>query len=230
MESDLIILYQDDHFIAINKPAGIFVHRTKLAFQEKSCMQILRNQLNLWVYPVHRLDRATSGALLFALNPKAASKISNLFQQRKVNKKYIAVVRGFTEKTEVLNYPIRNDKNKNPVEAITYYKLKSTIELKHPVGRYQTARYSLVEIKPETGRRHQIRKHFARISHPIIGDVSYGDGAHNHFFRDHFGLNRLMLFAISVGFEHPYSKKSISIRAKLPTDINELLKLFQYES
>lgn len=207
----LNILYKDEHCLAINKSPGIFVHHTKLSAREISCVDILENRMGEKLYPVHRLDRATSGVLLFARHQEAARRISKLFMSREVKKEYTAVVRGFTETEGVIENPVRKDTGKSYVTARTSYVRKSVIEIPHPVGPYQTARYSRVQVFPETGRRHQIRKHFKYISHPIIGDVYHGDSAHNRFFRSHFGMNDMLLIAASLAFEHPFTGELIKI-------------------
>ncbi len=225
------ILFQDDHFIAIHKPPGIHVHPTPLAKGETSCTQILKNELGQKVYSVHRLDRATSGVLLFALHADAARKVTQLFTERLVKKIYWAVVRGFVDSEGRIDHPLREDRYKERVNAVTEYRCLATVELPYPVGKFATARYSMVEIYPQTGRKNQIRKHFNKRSHPIIGDGTYGDNKHNRFFREQFGTYRLLLIAKSLSFEHPFTQQRLTIEAPLPEDIGFLMGTFQnYDS
>lgn len=222
----LAILYHDEHLIAVNKPAGLLVHRTHIDRHEnRFAMQMLRDQLKTWVYPIHRLDKATSGALLFAKDPATARAMTELFQHGSVQKTYLAVVRGYAPASGVIDYPLTDelDRKNDPwttpdkpaKEAITAYRCLGTTELPHPVGRYPTARYSLVEARPQTGRTHQIRRHMAHIAHPILGDTTHGDGKHNRLFRNLLGCHRLLLAAVELGFAHPCHQAAVTIRAPL---------------
>ncbi len=221
--SALTILYQDENFVAIDKPAGLLVHRTGIAGEgTEFAMQRLRDQLRRRVYIVHRLDRPTSGVLLFALSSEAARDACALFESRTVTKKYLAVVRGWTDEAGIIDYALREEKHKEAQQALTHYRRLATVELDIAVGRYPKARYSLVEVTPQTGRMHQIRKHFAHIFHPLIGDTTYGEGRHNRLFREHFGSERLLLHASELGFVHPYSGAPLTIHAPLPPDLAAL--------
>ena len=229
MNPTLDILYHDPHYIAIHKPPGIHVHPSELARQEDSCMRILRDQLGQWVYPVHRLDRATSGVLLFALDSEAAGKMIGRFLERQVRKRYLAVVRGYTEEEGLIDYPLREVTDRPAQEAQTAYRRLGTVELPYPVGKFPSARYSLVEAFPHTGRRNQIRRHFVHISHPIVGDVRFGDGRHNRLFREKFNLHRLLLLATDLGFVHPYSGEEVSIHAAVPGEVTEVLGRLEWK-
>lgn len=222
----LTILYQDEHYVAIDKPAGMLVHRTRIAEEAEYAMQRLRDQLGRHVFVVHRLDRPTSGVLLFALSSEAAREMCAVFESRRVEKRYLAVVRGWTEEAGIIDYPLREEKHKEAQPAVSAYRRLATVELDIAVGRYPKARYSLVEVTPDTGRMHQIRKHFAHIFHPLIGDTTYGEGRHNRLFRDHFGCERLLLMATELSFIHPYSNDLVVIRAPLPADVPALFERF----
>jgi tRNA pseudouridine65 synthase len=215
-------LYSDDHYVAIHKPAGLFVHPTRLAPRDPSCMPILRTQLGRDVFTVHRLDRATSGVLLFALSSEAAREICQLFEGRDIEKQYLAVVRGYAPESGCIDSALRESPKKDPAEAVTRFERLDTVELPEPVGQFDTARFSLVSVRPETGRMHQIRKHFARTAHPVIGDTNYGDGSQNRFFRDHFGLRRLLLMATLLAFRHPFTGEPIEISAPPSDDVQAL--------
>ena len=213
----LQIIYQDQDIIAINKPSGVLVHKTKIASQDLvNCVDLLRNQILQPVFPIHRLDRATSGVLLFALNSKIAKQLSQLFEQRKIEKKYVAITRGYLADEGEIDRPLKKTPQHEPKEAFTHYKTLKTMELPHAVGKYKTARYSLVELKPKTGRRNQIRRHLRGVSHPIIGDTTHGDSRHNIFFKEHFKLDRLLLHAEELSFNHPIHLKKVNLSIKSP--------------
>jgi tRNA pseudouridine65 synthase len=227
--SPLTILYQDQHYVAIDKPAGMLVHRTRIAEEAEYAMQRLRDQLGQHVFVVHRLDRPTSGVLLFALSSEAARAMCEVFESRQVEKRYLAVVRGWTEEAGVIDYPLREEKHKKAQHAVTAWRRLATVELDIAVGRYPKARYSLIEALPETGRMHQIRKHFAHIFHPLIGDTTYGEGRHNRLFRDHFAMERLLLMATELSFVHPYSNEPVTLRAPLPPEVTQLFTRLGWE-
>jgi len=230
----LEIIYEDAHYVAINKPNGLLVHRTRIAEEKKEfALQLLRDQLGYRLYPVHRLDRGTSGALLFAKTPEAAAPLMKAFEERQPEKTYFAVVRGYTPEGGTIDSPIRPDKDhqhKAPQEAITHYSRLATVELPVPVGPYQTARYSLVEVKPETGRMHQIRKHFAHIRHYIVGDKRHGDWRHNRMFLDELHSPHLLLHAAALTFRHPYTLEVIQVKAQLPENTRRLCHQFNWGS
>lgn len=231
MTIELPILYQDEHCIAINKPAGMLVHRSPIDKHETQfVMQILRDQIGQYVYPVHRLDRPTSGVLLFALTSNNARFLSQQFEARQVKKAYLAVVRGWLDSQNLthgkINYPLsfikdkiadkyrRDDKPKQ--DAITKWQLIATTEQAFQAReKYATSRYSLIQLTPKTGRKHQLRRHMKHIFHPIIGDTSYGDHHQNRAIRQHVGINRLMLHAWQLEFTSPNGNK---IKTTAPVD------------
>lgn len=224
--TELEILYRDEHFVAIDKPPGMLVHRTRIAEEGPYAMQVLRDQLGQHVFPVHRLDRPTSGALLFALGSDSARAMCGVFESRMVGKRYLAVVRGYTEEVGTIDYALREEEHKPPQAAVTHYRRLGTVALDIPVGRYPQARYSLVEVEPETGRLHQIRKHFHHIFHPLVGDTTHGEGRHNRLFREHFNMQRLLLFATELRFRHPYTGQAVVITAPLPAEVAALFERF----
>ncbi|MBF6650329.1 tRNA pseudouridine(65) synthase TruC [Methylobacter sp. BlB1] len=220
------ILYQDDYFVAVNKPAGLLVHRSEIDRHEtRFAVQMLRDQLGRRVFPVHRLDKPTAGVLLFALSPEAARRMMAAFMGDGIRKTYLAVVRGHTAEMDTIDYPLkeeldkmtdaRADPNKQAQPAVTRYRRLATVELPHAVGRYPSCRYSLLRLSPETGRKHQIRRHMKHIFHPIVGDTTHGDGRHNDFFRTHFNCHQLLLAATGLAFAHPYSGRPVDITAPL---------------
>lgn len=203
----LPLLYSDDRLIAVAKPSGLPVHRGA-ARERIVALTLARDRMGRHVYPVHRLDRATSGVLLFALDPEAARRLQEQFEAGAVRKRYLALVRGITPPEGVIDHPIPRDEDGPRVPAVTAYRRLGTFE-----------RYSLVEAAPRTGRRHQIRRHLKHVSHPLIGDVRYGKGEHNRLFRERFGLCRLALHALEIAFAHPEDGRPLCIAAPVPEDL-----------
>lgn len=228
----LEIIHEDAYYVAINKPNGLLVHRTRIAEEKKEfALQLLRDQLGYRLYPVHRLDRGTSGALLFAKTSEAAAPVVKAFEEREPDKTYFAIVRGYTPEADTIDNPIRPDKDhqhKAPQDAVTHYARLATVELAIPVGRYQTSRYSFVRIKPETGRMHQIRKHFAHIRHYIVGDKRHGDWRHNLMFLNELQSPYLLLHAAELQFKHPYTGESVRIHAQMPENMLRLCRQFNW--
>src|SRR5574340_392910 len=132
----LNILYRDERYIAIDKPAGMLVHRTRIAEEGEYALQRLRDQIGQHVFPVHRLDRPTSGVLLFALDAEAARHMAPLFENHAIDKHYLAVVRGYTEESGLIDYPLQEEPHKPYQEAVTSYRRLATVELDIAVGRY----------------------------------------------------------------------------------------------
>ena len=206
----LSILYRDDDLVVVNKPSGMIVHRG-WARDPVVAMTVARDLLGRRVYPVHRLDRGTSGALLFALDPGIARRLQEAFEAGGIEKRYLALVRGIPAEEGVIDYPLprQGDRPDAPrVPAVTRFRRLGTFE-----------RYALVEAIPETGRSHQIRRHFKHISHPLIGDVQFGKGEHNRLFRERFGLHRLALHARELAFAHPRTGVAVRVLAPLPDDL-----------
>lgn len=225
------ILFQDDDLLAITKPCGYFVHPTALDRSvEEIVLNKLSEQVGAYLYPVHRLDRPTSGVLLFALNSYAAQHISAQFFNQKVAKIYHALTRGWVDKTKVglittaLKAKHHNSTSSSLQEATTYYYGLSHTEVPLAIGSYQTARYSLVALQPLTGRYHQLRRHLNYLSHPIIGDSSHGDLRHNQALKEKYGLNHLMLHASFIKLTHPKKGIPLLIHSPLTEDFSKLLK------
>lgn len=233
----LEILYRDEHLVAINKPSGLLVHRSLIDRHETQfAIQLTRDQIGQKVYPVHRLDKPTSGVLLFALDGDTARLLSEQFTNSQVQKTYLAIVRGYTEVSGIIDYPLQEeldkiadalaDQDKPAQQAITHYRRLAMVEFPFPVGRYASARYSLLELQPKTGRKHQLRRHMKHIFHPIVGDTTHGDGKQNAFFREQFANQRLLLHASILQLQHPHRRTTLRIEACLPADFQAMADRF----
>jgi tRNA pseudouridine65 synthase len=209
----LAVIYQDRWLCAIDKPSGLMVHRSDRSDDTVFAMQRLRDQLGRRVWPLHRLDRATSGVLLFALDAETAAAAGRLIMARKFEKRYLSVARGYTSEHGTVDYPLHPIEGRGAQPAVTLYRRLATMEMPVPVGRYPAARYSLLEVRPQTGRTHQIRRHFKHIFHPLIGDTTYGEGRHNRLFRQRFECHRLLLHAAQLELAHPRTGVALDIRA-----------------
>ena len=228
------ILLLDDHLVAVNKPAGLLVHRSAVDRHETvSALQLTRDRIGRRVYPVHRLDRPTSGVLLFALSPEMATLLGTSFAGRTVVKWYVAVVRGMVPEEGTIDYPLVEELDrmtdrlartgKEAQEAVTTYRRLAVVELPFPSGGHATSRYSLVETQPLTGRRHQIRRHFKHLRHPVIGDTTHGDGFHNRRFRKEFDCSRLLLHALAMNIPHPVTGERLTVTAPVDEVFGRLL-------
>lgn len=233
----LTILYRDEQLIAIDKSAGLLVHRSLIDRHEtRFAIQLLRDQIGRRVYPLHRLDKPTSGVLMFALSEDTARRMGRLFESDAVQKTYLAVVRGYTDEAGHIDYPLREERDRmtdaladadKPAQpAVTDYRRLATLELPVSDGRHPTSRYALLAVTPRTGRKHQIRRHMKHIFHPVVGDTTHGDGRHNRLFREHLHCNRLLLMAYALRFTHPDSGVPIRIRAPLDAEFAHIVELF----
>ena len=202
---EIPILYQDDCMVLVHKPAGMLVHRGMWAPKEELfLLQLVRDQIGKMVYPVHRLDRPTSGLVLFALSSTMAHALQTQWQQGAVQKTYHAIIRGWMPTVEGLHCEALDDPDSGILqEAQTRWKILQTCTLPIAVSKFPEMRLSLVELEPITGRYHQLRRHFSRLQHPIIGDTTHGDRHHNHCFWEQLGLWQLMLCATRIRFAHP---------------------------
>ncbi|CDS97252.1 tRNA pseudouridine synthase C [Sphingobacterium sp. PM2-P1-29] len=226
----LEILYQDEDIIAINKPHGLLVHRSSIARDASEfALQLLRDQIGQPVYPAHRLDRKTAGILLFSLNKETDKELQQLFQNQLVDKRYIAVLRGHAPEEMLIDYPLKKD-NGVMQEAQTNFKTIAKAELPFPSGKFPTSRYSLVEANPTTGRMHQLRKHFAHIFHPIIGDRPHGCNKQNKFWKENFEMDTMMLHASEITFKHPKTQNIITIQAGLQPEFQRVLTLLNLKN
>src|SRR6187431_3074074 len=210
-EMPLEILYQDDACVVVDKPSGMIVHRG-WANDDRDLLRVTRDALGRYVYPIHRLDRGASGAVLFALNEDAARVLNRGFAERTMDKRYLALTRGHPPEHGLIDHPIPRAPGEERVPAQTEY---------FRIGTYQ--RYALVVALPKTGRLHQIRRHLKHVSCPLIGDVRYGKGEHNRLFREQYALDRLALHAAALRFSHPATGQRVTVRAPLLGNFAECL-------
>jgi tRNA pseudouridine65 synthase len=228
----LEILYQDDDLVAVNKPANLAVHRSKFVGPDDAFLvDLLREQVEGRLHLAHRLDRATSGVLLVARSPEVAAAMGEQFMGRTVSKRYLAVVRGWPDPAEgTIDYPLPGSRDTGPRrDATTDYRQLATVEVDIPLGRYEKQRYALVVAEPRTGRFRQIRKHFAHIHHPIVGDSQHGRGDHNRLYKQHFSSHRLLLHAERLTFTHPVSGQPMVISASLDATWLRLVDRFGWQ-
>lgn len=225
----LEILFEDEDFVAINKPHGLLVHKSSIAADTSEfALQLLRDQIGKKVYPAHRLDRKTAGVLLFSLNKEMDSAIQTAFSQNLIKKEYMAVLRGHTDPEGTIDYPLKKE-NGTIQEALTHYQTLATTEIDLPFGKFPTSRYSLVLAKPETGRMHQLRRHFAHIFHPIIGDRPHGCNKQNKLWKDTFQHDTMLLHAKSLAFSHPKTQENIYIQAQIQPEFERALGILNIE-
>ncbi len=228
----LNILFEDENLILIDKPAGLLVHKTRQAYgEEENALIQLRNQIGSWVAPVHRLDRATSGVLLFAKNEEILPALKAKFMEREVQKTYLTISRGIPqEKESLIDHPLTSERSNKPQEAQTRYRVLAETEIPYnSTGRYPTSRYSLLEVDLLTGRTHQIRRHLAHIRHYIIGDKKHGDNKQNIFFERQFGLQNLLLHAWKLSFRHPLNGQEISLSCPTPAHFRTIMQELGWE-
>ena len=238
---ELDIVYQDAYLVAVNKPAGMLVHRSWLDKHETQfVMQTLRDQIGQHVFPLHRLDRPTSGVLVFALSSEVAAKVMPMFAEHEMQKTYHAIVRGWIEQEGVLDYALKVEldkiadkfatQEKEAQQAVTAYKPLAKVEVPYSTGKFPTTRYCLMEMQPQTGRKHQLRRHMAHLRHPIVGDTTHGDGKHNKLYREKFDSRRLLLHASELRFVHPLTGKEVIIRARIDDTWQQLFPRFGWDT
>lgn len=234
------IIYEDESLVAINKEAGLLVHRSWLDKGEtRFAMQLTRDAVGCHVFPVHRLDRPTSGVLLFAKSSSVARSLTEAFTEHRVTKEYLAVVRGYIPAQGSVDYALSfkpdaiadkfADLDKPAQEAVTHWQSLAQIELPFAVSKkHDTSRYSLVRLTPKTGRKHQLRRHMRHLFHHIVGDTSHGDGRHNRFFRSQYGCERMLLHAQSLALNHPVTGEPLLLKAGLDEQWMRVLEAFDW--
>lgn len=215
MSEPIEIVHEDAALLAVNKPAGLLVHRSKIAADERDfLLERLQEKVGIPLFLAHRLDRATSGVVLLAKSREIAGELGRQFMDRSVNKRYLAVVRGWPEAEGTIDYPLPDVRDNSPRKvAVTQWRVLATATVPIELGKYPEQRYALVEASPQTGRYRQIRKHFHHVSHHVIGDTSHGRGDHNRLWRTHFGMHRMLLHAWKLRFTHPVDSNTLTLTA-----------------
>ncbi|MBN9417376.1 hypothetical protein ABS71_10180 [bacterium SCN 62-11] len=206
----LPVIFQDEWLVAVHKPAGLVVHASEDAPLRDTAVRRVRSQTGRKVYPCHRLDRPTSGVLLFAFSGQLARPVFEAFERREIGKSYWALCRGYLGEDQG-----ELDRAIDGRSALTRFRSLREYLVPVGVGRYPSSRYSLVEARPVSGRRHQIRRHLKHFGHPIIGDSQHGDLEHNRFFRSYFGFPRLFLASRTLELIHPVTGQALDLRAPL---------------
>ncbi len=228
---EVSIIYEDDYIVCVSKPNDVVVHHahhSRNVADEESLLQLLSKIYDYKLYPIHRLDRRTSGIILLAKQTDYVSKFQELFNSSLIEKVYYGVVRGYAPDNKVIDSPVKGRDANVYKEAETHLELIDKITLNIPVKPYDTSRYSLVKLTPKTGRLHQLRIHMNKISNPLIGDGKYGDKNHNVMFVDNFNWSNLFLHAYSLNFIHPYTNEKLNLIAEFPKNWQLLLKEFNW--
>lgn len=230
---DLEIIFEDNYFIAVNKPNNMLVHHahhSRNMSHEVSLLKLISESLGLKVYPIHRLDRKTSGIILLAKETGFVSKFQELFTENKIDKNYFGVVRGFSEATKTIDTPVKGKDANVHKEALTHLETLNKVTLDIAVKPYNSSRYSLVKLMPKTGRMHQLRIHTNKISHPLIGDTKYGDKNHDVMFETNFGWKNMFLHAGILVFNHPFTNEKLTLKASFPDDWIALFNEFNWKN
>ncbi len=226
----LEIIYQDEDYVAINKPHNLLVHRTQISEEKEFfAVQLLKEQLDKWVTPCHRLDRKTSGVLLFAFNKEAAAAAMKSFSLQEIKKEYTVLVRGFLPEKGFVDKDLAKE-NGTLQKAFTNFERLECFELPFEVSRYPHSRYSLGKIVPETGRMHQIRRHMAHLRHYVIGDKVHGECKHNKAFEERYNLNTMLLHANKLAFLHFTENKIVTLNAEMQPEFKTILDKLRVEN
>ena len=192
-------------------------------------LQLLRDQIGQKVFPIHRLDKKTSGILLFALDPNTNKIVQSHFQNQTIEKIYMAIVRGYFPEYIEVDHPVINARGKTK-DAVTSFKLICRTELSIPLGKHSTSRYSLIEAKPKTGRMHQIRRHLNHLRHPIIGDRPHGCSKQNRLFKSRWEMTTMMLHAKSLKLNHPHTNEKLHLFAPCFSEFNRMVDVLDLVS
>ncbi len=225
----LEVLYEDEYILAVNKPNNVLIHYSHYArnIKDATLIDLLERQFKKRFFPLHRLDRKTSGVIILAKEKEFISLFQELFFKDQIEKTYLGIVRGFSPAEGTIDSPVKNPDTKVYKEALTHYKTLASVTLDIPVHPYPQSRYSLIELKPNTGRMHQLRIHLNKISHPLVGDYKYGDRFHNRMYEEQFDCHNLFLHASTIAFTHPHTKEVLKIKAPINENWKKVMKLFK---
>ena len=229
----LEIIYQDNYCLLVTKPNNVLVHHahhSRNKIDEVSLIQLIENQFGKRYYPIHRLDRKTSGIILLASKREYVASFQALFTNNKIQKIYYGVVRGFSQEHLIIDSPVKGRDALVYKDAETQLKLLDKIILEIPVKPYKSSRYSLVELKPKTGRMHQLRIHMNKVSTPLINDAKYGDKNHDLMYAEQFGWRNLFLHAGSLEFIHPFTNQKLTLKSSFSEDWIQLFQKFSWKN
>ena len=229
----LEIIYQDNYCLLVTKPNNVLVHHahhSRNKIEEESLIQLIENQFGKRYYPIHRLDRKTSGIILLASKREYVASFQALFTNNEIQKIYYGVVRGFSQEHLIIDSPVKGRDALVYKDAETQLKLLDKIILEIPVKPYKSSRYSLVELKPKTGRMHQLRIHMNKVSTPLINDAKYGDKNHDLMYAKQFGWKNLFLHAGSLEFIHPFTNKKLILKSSFSEDWVQLFQEFSWKN
>ena len=229
----LEIIYQDNYCLLVTKPNNVLVHHahhSRNKIDEVSLIQLIENQFGKRYYPIHRLDRKTSGIILLASKREYVASFQALFTNNEIQKIYYGVVRGFSQDNKIINSPVKGRDALVYREAETHLNCLDKIELNIPVKPYDSSRYSLVELRPKTGRMHQLRIHMNKVSTPLINDAKYGDKNHDLMYAKEFGWKNLFLHAGSLEFIHPFTNKKLILKSSFSEDWVQLFQEFSWKN
>ena len=229
----LEIIYQDNYCLLVTKPNNVLVHHahhSRNKIEEESLIQLIENQFGKRYYPIHRLDRKTSGIILLASKREYVASFQALFTNNEIQKIYYGVVRGFSQDNKIINSPVKGRDALVYREAETHLNCLDKIELNIPVKPYDSSRYSLVELRPKTGRMHQLRIHMNKVSTPLINDAKYGDKNHDLMYAEQFGWRNLFLHAGSLEFIHPFTNKKLILKSSFSEDWIQLFQEFSWKN
>ncbi len=242
LDRPIQVVFEDDHYVGVFKPAGLMVHRgPKTLATEPVLLQTLRDQLNRFLYPIHRLDRPTAGLIFFAYTSEAASRMGELFTQRRIEKTYQALVRGFMPDEVTVDRPLGDhedgkakaygeskERSAEIQDAVTHFRCLRRYEVPWPMGEFPCSRFSLLEVQPHTGRWHQIRRHLNHLAHPVIGDHRHGDHRWNQMFYQRTGVYRMLLTSMRVDFRHPFTHEPISLLVSRGESFDQALNWIEH--
>ena len=229
----LEVIYQDNYCLLVTKPNNVLVHHahhSRNKIDEVSLIQLIENQFGKRYYPIHRLDRKTSGIILLASKREYVASFQALFTTNEIQKIYFGVVRGFSQEHLIINSPVKGRDALVYKDAETQLKLLDKITLNIPVKPYDSSRYSLVELKPTTGRMHQLRIHMNKVSTPLINDAKYGDKNHDLMYAKQFGWKNLFLHAGSLEFIHPFTNQKLILKSSFSEDWIKLFQEFSWKN
>lgn len=223
---DIPIIFQDDHLLVVNKPVDLPVHKNDFMPHDAPYLtKLIGDETGQWIYNVHRLDSKTSGLIILAKSSEVAHELTLQFERKEIVKEYAAIVLGEVAEEGVFDEKVLvKKKSKFKKNALTRFQKIRTVQTAISYKEHTNVCLSLVRVLPETGRWHQIRQHFAKNRHDIVGDSHHGDFTLNKLIKAEWGFNRLMLHASKLGFTHPITFEKLEFEAKLPEEFEQLLE------